>query len=114
MAKSKSEPGREPVKETIEALQQRYQVLHTKKIQAETELKNARERLDDLKREARDKFGTDDVAELQEKLATMRAENEKKRAKYQDDLDRIEQELAEVEERFAPQEKAVHAAPEEP
>jgi hypothetical protein len=115
MAKSKSDVGREAAKEkeSIESLQQRYQALHTKKIQAETELKNARERLEDLKLEAREKFGTDDVAELQQKLEKMRAENEEKRAQYQADLDRIEQALADVEDRFAAPEKPANGAVEE-
>src|ERR1700676_978925 len=107
MAKSNPEPAREPGKQSIEALQDRYRDLHTKKIQAETKLTNARDRLDELKREAREKFKTDDVGELQKMLATMLEENEAKRAQYQAHLDQIETELAAVELKFAAEETAL-------
>lgn len=87
--------------QSIEELQQRYAKLHTKKIQADTNLDNARKRLADLQQEAREKYGTDDLAELKQKLADMQAENEAKRAAYQQDLQRIESELADVEQKFA-------------
>ena len=87
--------------QTIEQLQARYQSLDKKKIQAETNLENAQKQLTALQKEARDKYETDDVAELQKKLATMKAENESKRRQYQDDLDRIERELKAVDEKFA-------------
>src|SRR4051794_21070631 len=92
-------------KQTIEQLQSRYQNLNTQKIEAETNLKHARAQLESLKKEAREKYGTDDVDALREKLATMTKENEDKRSKYQDDLDRIETDLAAVEEKFAESEK---------
>lgn len=87
--------------QSIEELQQRYSKLNTKKIQAETNLENARRQLADLQRQAREKYGTDDLAELKQKLADMQAENEAKRAAYQQDLQRIENELADVEQKFA-------------
>ncbi len=86
---------------SIEELQRRYQGLHTKKTQAETLRDEATKRLDELKGLARIKYGTDDVAQLQRKLAEMIGENTRKRASYQADLDKIEQGLAEVERRFA-------------
>jgi hypothetical protein len=64
-------------------------------------LETAQQQLDRLKREAREKYGTDDVAELGKKLDAMRSENEVKRKSYQADLDRIETDLAAVEEKFA-------------
>jgi chromosome segregation ATPase len=112
MVKSNPDPAREPGKQSIEQLQERYQTLNTEKIRAETELKNATERLDELKNEAREKFGTDDVTELQQQLATMRAENEQKRAKYQTDLDQIESDLATVDREFTAQENAQGKGPE--
>ena len=54
------------------------------------------------KKKAREKYQTDDVAELQELLARMKADNEHKRKNYQAQLDTIESELAEVEQKFAP------------
>ena len=88
-------------KQSIDELRKRYQGLDKRKIEAETELKGAIKRLDELKKEARDTFGTDDILELQKKLKQMEAENESKRAAYQAELERIETDLASVESRFA-------------
>jgi chromosome segregation ATPase len=87
--------------QTIEELQTRYQELHTKKIQAETNFQHAKDLLENLKREAREKYGTDDLAELKTKLDAMIADNEEKRRSYQMSLDRIEADLASVEAKFA-------------
>jgi chromosome segregation ATPase len=98
MAKPKKEA--DSGEESIEQLQNRYADLNTKKIEAGVNLENATRTLNTLKEEARQKFGTDDVADLQEKLKAMKVENEEKRKNYQAELDRIETELAAVEERF--------------
>jgi predicted transcriptional regulator len=87
--------------QSIEQLQQRYQELNRKKIQSETQRDSATTRLDELKAHAREKYGTDDVSKLQEKLAEIINENTRKRAKYQEDLDKIEKGLAEVEAKFS-------------
>lgn len=87
--------------QSIEELQQRYQDLHTKKIQAETQRDTAQKSLEELKCQARAKYGTDDLAQLQTKLTEMIAENARKRSTYQAELDKIEQGLAEVERKFA-------------
>ncbi len=92
--------------QSIEDLQSRYQKLNTRKIQAETNLGNAKKQLEQLQQEARDKYETDDLAALRNKLDAMKAANEKKRRDYQQQLDRIESELHTVEQRFA--------APEQP
>jgi chromosome segregation ATPase len=92
------EPTRE---QTIEQLQQRYQDLNRKKIQAETQRDTATNRLNELKAQALAKYGTDDVAKLQEQLAGIITENAQKKAKYQTDLDNIEKGLAAVEARFS-------------
>lgn len=88
-------------KQSIEQLQERYQDLQKRKIQAETQKSGAEERLEELRQQAVEKYGTADVAELKTKLKEMKAENEKKRAKYQADLDKIDEGLREVEEKFA-------------
>lgn len=87
--------------QTIEQLQQRYQELNRKKIQAETQRDSAKTRLDELKAQAQEKYGTDDVAKLQEKLTEIISDNAKKRAKYQEDLDKIDKGLADVEAKFS-------------
>ncbi|HLX61135.1 MAG TPA: hypothetical protein VKX17_07615 [Planctomycetota bacterium] len=100
MAKANQEKSNNGEKQPIETLKQRYQDLDRKKITAEANLKAAEERLGELKADAKQKYGTDDLAELERKLAEMKAENESKRAKYQADLDRIEQDLNAVEREF--------------
>jgi hypothetical protein len=88
-------------KQSIEQLQTRYQTLNTRKIQAEAHLESATKQLDALKKEAREKYGTDDVGQLREKLAAMAKENEEKRRAYQSALDQIERDLKVVEDKFA-------------
>lgn len=90
----------ESAQQSIEELQQRYQALHTRKIQTETQRDAALERLDELKTESKQKYGTDDVETLKLQLQQMNEENERKRKEYQASLDLIEQELAAVEEKF--------------
>ena len=101
MSPSKAPAKQETGQQTIEQLQQRYQQLNTQKIQAATSLEHATGQLDALRKEAREKYGTDDLAALQEKLAAMRAENEQKRRTYQADLDEIQAALKAVEAQFA-------------
>ncbi|MDX1948317.1 MAG: phage scaffolding protein [Pirellulaceae bacterium] len=88
---------------TLEELQQRFESLNTRKIQAGTRLEAAQKQLADLQRQAREQYGTDDVAELRAKLETMKAENDQKRRTYQAQLDKIDADLAAVEQKFAPQ-----------
>ncbi len=96
--------------QSIEQLTERHLALNTRKIQAETQLETATEQLDKLKAEAREKYGTDDVEELSELLESMKAENEQKRLEYQRSLDRIESDLAEVEQKFAAASQAIDEA----
>ncbi len=91
---------REKSKQSIESLTDRYNKLHTRKIEAETNLKTARKQLDRLKQEALEKYGTDDPDALKKKLEEMETENEKKRAQYQQSLDQIESRLKQVEEKY--------------
>jgi len=87
-------------KQTIDELKARYEDLNKRKIQAEANLENARNQLEELKAQARSEFGTDDIAALKKMLADMEAENEQKRAAYQKNLDRIETDLASVAEKY--------------
>jgi hypothetical protein len=84
-------------KQTIEKLTERYQALNVRKIQAQTNLDNAEKQLRELQKKARDTYETDDVEELKKKLEQLKAENESKRASYQQLLDRIEGDLSQVE-----------------
>jgi len=84
----------------IEALRERHNRLDRKRIETETDLRHAQKQLDELKQEAQQKYGTDDLATLKAKLEEMKAENEKKCREYQQQLDRIEGDLAAVEQAF--------------
>ena len=84
----------------IETLKHRYERLNTKKTQAETLLQSAHQELERLKAEAKAKYGTDDLQELQAKLKQMEHDNLKKRGEYQKLLDKIEADLQEVEEKY--------------
>ncbi len=98
---AKSTPSSESKQQTIEQLQERYQSLNKKKIQAETQRDGAKNRLDELKADARSKYDTDDVVQLQAKLDEIIAENARKRSTYQLELDKIENELGAVEAKFS-------------
>lgn len=87
-------------KQRIEDLKARYEALNKRKIQAEANLENARNQLEELKTQARSEFGTDDIEALKKMLTDMQAENERKRAAYQENLDRIETDLAAVAEKY--------------
>ena len=82
----------------IETLRRRYDELNTKKTRAETLLANAKQELEQLNAEAKTKYGTDDLGELQAKLQEMELENLKRRREYQRLLDSIEEELRKVED----------------
>ena len=85
----------------IEELRRRYDDLNQKRIRTDANLQNARKRFEELQEQAKKDFGTDDLDELRAKLTEMKSENERKRSEYQESLDRIECELAEVEQQYA-------------
>ena len=86
--------------QTIEELRKRYEELNTKKITAEANHKNAQKQVDDLKAAAKTQWDTDDLEELRIKLKEMEAENERKRSEYQVQLDKIETDLKDVDQKF--------------
>jgi hypothetical protein len=83
--------------QTIEQLRQRFDTLRDKRTTAQANLRTAEEQLAKLQAEAREKYGTDDPTELQNLLAKIRAENEEKRAAYQQHLDKIDADLKSLE-----------------
>ncbi len=87
-------------KQTIDQLKKRYSKFHEQKIRVQAELEGAQKRLKDLQKQAKEEFGTHNINELTEKLATMKSSNEQKRQSYQESLDKIETELAQVEADF--------------
>jgi multidrug efflux pump subunit AcrA (membrane-fusion protein) len=90
-----SEEARSP-EERLNELKLRYGKLHEEKISAEANHKNALERLEELREEAREKYQTEDIEELKTKLAEMRRENEEKLRIYEASLTSIEKQLSQV------------------
>lgn len=84
----------------IEQLKRRYETLRDKKTEADTLLRTAEAELEKLKAEARERYGTDDVVSLKQKLEDMEAENRRKRQEYQALLDGIERDLKDVEDQL--------------
>ena len=83
--------------QTIEQLRERFQHLHTEKVRAEQDHKNAQETLETLKAQAHEQFGTDDIDQLKAMLQKIDAENLQKRQEYQAELEKIEGSLEAVE-----------------
>lgn len=84
----------------IDSLKTRFEDLKSRKITAEANLKNANATLEELRREARSQFGTDDLDALRQKLREMEEENERIRSEYEQHLNEIENGLAEVEAQY--------------
>jgi chromosome segregation ATPase len=91
----------DPDKLDIEQLRKKHKDLEGKKIAAQTNLKNAEDQLSRLKQEAREKWDTDDLEELKQKLENMKTDNENKRASYQQHVEQIETRLSDVEREYA-------------
>ena len=86
--------------QTLEQLSQRYSRLNDQRVRAQTNLENAQSQLDNLEKQALESFGTSDLQDLKSKLAAMESENEKRLVEYQQHLDAIESQLADVEKQF--------------
>ena len=112
MAKRKT-AAKQADQQDIGKLTERYHELNTRKIQAQTNLDNARKRLAELKDKAKKEYDTDDLDELQKQLDKLRDDNEKKRSKYQASLDEIEEKLGQVEREHGPLEEVDAAEDEE-
>jgi len=93
-------PEKNATSQTIEELQARFEDFKEQKLVVEVQKKSALEKLNEIKKEALDKWGSDDLDELKSSLKKMKKENEQKRARYQKSLDDIEQNLAEINEQF--------------
>src|SRR5262245_22524792 len=96
MAAANARIDRPGEQQDIEQLRRRHADLHVKKIQSETKKRESENRLSELKRQAREQYGTDNLDELKKKLEAIKADNERLRAEYQDHLDHIERELDRV------------------
>jgi chromosome segregation ATPase len=82
---------------SIDDLRKRYEQLKEKRVVAETRLSQTKDTLDQLKKEAQEQWGTDNLAELEAKLAKQQAENERLRISYEASLQKIESDLKAIE-----------------
>ena len=98
---SKNVSDKKEEQQAIEALQVRFDKLSHERTRIEARQEAAQKQLDELREQARQQFGTDDVKELEKQLAAMKKENEEKRARYEASLDGIEGKLKEIENQFA-------------
>ena len=88
-------PGDKP--KSIEQLREAYARLEAARQRAQTELARAEERLKVGREDAKARFGSDELEELQQKLQAWTAENETRRTKYQAELEAIETELKNIQ-----------------
>lgn len=88
-------------KAQIDELRARYDKLREKRLLAQNNLDNAGKQMAELKRQALEQWGTDDLEQLSRKLEQMRADNEQRLAEYRAHLDAIERELQQVERNHA-------------
>lgn len=103
MAKTTPTPAKNQSLAEMEELRKRYDGLSHKKTECETNLKTANKKLQDLQDQARELYGTDNIVELEQKLADMKAENERLVAEYRASLDGIEDNLKLVDEAYQAQ-----------
>lgn len=87
--------------QTIEQLQARYEGLNEQKIKVSAQREHAQQRLEELKTQAKEQYGSDDVEQLAVMLKQMKSKNEEMRSQYQASLDGIDQDLAAINEKFA-------------
>ncbi len=86
--------------QSIEELKDRFDALSTERVRLQTQKERAEKDLDELKKQARDQFGTDDLEKLQNMLADMKTKNEKQQSEYQKQLDEIDTRLLKIDESF--------------
>ena len=91
---------------TIEDLKIEYETLNERKIEAQSLFKEATKQLEKLQKEAVEEFETSDIGELKTKLEKMEAENEDRRAQYQELLEGISADLEKVEKEVAAEPKS--------
>ena len=86
--------------QTMDQLKKRFEELSLMKVKYETQRDSAASELADLKQQALELYGSDDVKQLEKMLSEMKTENEKKRSEYQASLDKIDANLQNVQESF--------------
>ncbi len=89
--------------QSIEDLKDRYDKLSTQKVRLQTQKERAEDDLSELKQQALEQFGTDDLKKLESRLAEMKEQNEKQKIEYQKQLDAIEKSLAKIDQSAEPE-----------
>jgi chromosome segregation ATPase len=84
----------------IQDLKRRFEALNERKYKTEVQLQDRSKALEELKKTARDTFGTDDPEKLQALLQKQEAENLAMRKDYEALLNRIETELQEIDNEY--------------
>jgi phage shock protein A len=83
--------------EKFEELKEQYSELRDQQIQVKTNLERSQSDLEELKKQAREEFGTDNLSKLQALLEKRELENQAKVQEYQFHLEHIQESLKEVE-----------------
>ncbi len=96
--KGSPEQGDLALERELAQLKQEFEKLNTRKLQTEINLKNLEENLEDLRKEARESYGTDDPDELEKLLQEKREENARLVAEYRAHIQGIQESLGRVEE----------------
>jgi bacterioferritin (cytochrome b1) len=85
------------VQQKLETLKKEYDGLHRQKITTEADIKNLEKSLEKLKATAQENYGTSDIAKLREILENRRSENEDRVAQYEEHINEIKGNLADIE-----------------
>jgi septal ring factor EnvC (AmiA/AmiB activator) len=83
---------------TLEGLSEDYAELKSQKDGLAGQIKQLEESLDELKKELKEQFGSDELEKLQQLLEEKEAENRQKSQQYGEHLDELKEQLAALEE----------------
>ncbi len=94
---SDSDSEKQLAGQTIEQLKKRFDKLNETRIRVQHERDTAQAQLEQLRQNAIEQFGTDDVEKLQAQLTEIKQQNEQQRAEYERNLDDIESRLEQIQ-----------------
>jgi len=87
------------LEQELNGLRRQYEHLRDQRVRAETQVADLSGRLDALKAQALEEYGTSDPKELQRLLQDKRQENERIVAEYREHIQTVQSDLAQVENR---------------
>ena len=85
------------LEQELKGLRQQYEQLRDRKVRTEQDVANLSSQLEALKGQAQAEYGTSDPEELQALLEKKREQNEQVVAEYRDHIQKIQSDLASVE-----------------